>query len=252
MAISRWLYLSQVLVQRLTLGCLLGLAIAVTLWSVAALIGLVPWLQISAHLGGRQVDVGLAVQLGAGFLLVGLCFFVPMSDRVLRLENSHRVFRVTMRDVAQAYQLAHAADRDGVFTLKSEFDSVRERFEHLRAHPDLAKLEPELLEMAAQMSHESRDLAEVYASEHVERARCFLRQRQEEIETMRDRIKEANATCTALKQWLARVEADEETARQEIMSLKVQVMSLLHEIEASPLDRISSNERFDRLRVAAE
>ena len=66
-----------------------------------------------------------------------------MNDRVMRLENSHRSFRVTMWDVAQAYQAAHAADRDGCFRLKSEFDSVRERLEHLRRHPDLGVLEPD-------------------------------------------------------------------------------------------------------------
>ena len=113
MAMSRWFYLSQVIAQRLTLWCLLGLAIAATLWSVAALVGLVPWLEIPAQFGGRQVDAGAAVQLAGALLLVGLCFFVPMNDRVLRLENSHRVFRVTMRDVAHAYQIAHAAAPTG-------------------------------------------------------------------------------------------------------------------------------------------
>ena len=66
-----------------------------------------------------------------------------------------------MWDVAQAYQAAHAADRDGVFNLPSEFDSVRERIEHLRRHPDLGRLKPEILELAAQISHESRELAGV-------------------------------------------------------------------------------------------
>ena len=65
-----------------------------------------------------------------------------------------------MRDVAQAYQAAHAADRDGVFNLPSEFDSVRERIEHLQRHPDLGRLEPEILEMAAQIGRKSRKLAE--------------------------------------------------------------------------------------------
>jgi hypothetical protein len=252
MAISRWFYLSQVIVQRLTLGCLLGLAMAATLWVVAAFVGLVPWLEIPAQFGGRQVDAGAAVQLAGALLLVGLCFFVPMNDRVLRLENSHRVFRVTMRDVAHAYHLAHAADREGVFALKSEFDSVRERFEHLRAHPDLGKLEPELLEIAAQMSHESRELAEVYSDERVERARNFLRQRQEEVEMMRDRMREANSACHELKHWLARVEEDEETARQEVVALKVQVMTLFHDIETSPMGRTMSDERFGPRTVAAE
>ena len=183
--LSRGVYLSQVIVQRATLASILSLAAAGALWSLAAAVGFAPWLQMDVGLGGAvSVDAGFAVQLALTLLLLGLCFFIPMNDRVMRLENSHRTFRVTMWDVAQAYQAAHAADRDGCFSLKSEFDSVRERLEHLRSHPDLGKLEPEVLEMAAQMSYESRELAEIYSTECVERARQFLRHRQEEADLM--------------------------------------------------------------------
>ena len=156
--IARWTYQSQVMVQRATLVSILSLAVAGAVWSLGAAIGFAPWLRLDVGLGDVSTDAGTAVQLALTLLLLGLCFFVPMNDRVMRLENSHRTFRVTMWDVAQAYQAAHAADRDGCFSLKSEFDSVRARLEHLRRHPDLGKLEPEILEMAAQMSHESREL----------------------------------------------------------------------------------------------
>ena len=157
--IARWTYLSQVIVQRVTLVSILSLAVAGAVWSLAAAVGFAPWLRLDVGLNGVSADAGFAVQVALTLLLLGLCFFVPINDRVMRLENSHRTFRVTMWDVAQAYQTAHAADRDGCFSLKSEFDSVRERIEHLRRHSDLGKLEPEVLEMAAQSSHESRELA---------------------------------------------------------------------------------------------
>ena len=134
--IDRWMYLSQVIVQRVTLACIVSLAVTGVVWSLAAAVGFAPWLRLDVGLGAVSTDAGLAVQLALTLLLLGLCFFVPMNDRVMRLENSHRSFRVTMWDVAQAYQAAHAADRDGCFSLKSEFDSVRERLEHLRRHPD--------------------------------------------------------------------------------------------------------------------
>ena len=51
------------------------------------------------------------------------------------------------------------------------------------AHPDLGALEPEILELAAQMSRISQDLAETYSDEKVDRARTFLQQRQQEIDT---------------------------------------------------------------------
>lgn len=254
MSLSRWSYWSQVIVQRLTLALLLSLGAAGGLWSISAAAGLAPWLQLQVGLGGAApVDAGTAIQLTLTSLLLGLCFFVPSNDRVVRLENSHRNFQVTMWDVAQAYQAAHAADRDGVFELKSEFDSVRERIEYLRRHPDLGRLEPEILEMAAQMSHESRDLAEIYSTERVDRARHFLRQRQEEAEQMKERVQVAYATCRELKRWLERVEIDEDIARGEVARLKEELLELLPQFDLRAMDGAGSSiELFDRHSFAAE
>jgi hypothetical protein len=250
--LSRWMHLSQVIVQRLTMASLLLFAAAATLWCIAAAVGLAPWLRFSVGLGGAPVEAGTAVQLGFTIFVLGLCFFVPMNDQVLRLENSHRVFRVSMWDVAQAYREAHAADRDGVFELRSEFDSVRDRLEHLRRHPDLSSLEPEILEIAAQMSHESRELAEIYSSEHVDRARTFLRQRQEEAEQMRARVQAAQATCRELKRWLERVEADEQTARAEVARLRAELEELLPVLDMRPAEPRGNIEVLGHRTYAAE
>jgi hypothetical protein len=226
--LPRWMYLSQAIVQRLTMAALLLLAAAGTVWCVAAALGFAPWLQLGVGLGGEApVDAGKAVQIGLTLFVLGLCYFVPMSDRVLRLESSHRAFRVSMWDVARAYHAAHAADRDGVFELSREFDSVRERLEYLRRHPELGKLEPEILEIAAQMSHESRELAETYATERVERARQFLRARQQEAEQMQARVHEARAACEEIRRRLGRVETDEATARAEIDRLRAELEALM-------------------------
>jgi hypothetical protein len=251
--IARWAYLSQVIVQRATLVSILSLAVAGAVWSLAAAVGIAPWLQLDVGLGGVATNAGLAVQLALTLLLLGLCFFVPMNDRVMRLENSHRTFRVTMWDVAQAYQAAHAADRDGCFTLRSEFDSVRERLEHLRRHPDLGKLEPEILEMAAQMSHESRDLAEIYSTERVERAQHFLRQRQEEADRMTERVRAASATCRELKGRLERVEIDEDRARSELARFREELEPLLYALDLRSVEAPGSNvEVFTQRTFAAE
>jgi hypothetical protein len=252
--LSRGIYLSQVIVQRATLVSILSLAAAGALWSLAAAVGFAPWLQMHVGLGGAvSVDAGFAVQLAVTLLLLGLCFFIPMNDRVMRLENSHRTFRVTMWDVAQAYQAAHAADRDGCFSLKSEFDSVRERLEHLRRHPDLAKLEPEVLEMAAQMSHESRELAEIYSTQCVERARQFLRHRQEEADLMMERVRSASAACRELKGWLEQVEIEEDRARSELAHFKEELEPLLEHLDLRPVGAPGSNvEVFSQRTYAAE
>ena len=251
--IDRWMFLSQVIVQRVTLVSLLSLAFAGAVWALAAAVGLAPWLRLDVGLGGVSTDAGPAIQFGLTLFLLGLCFFIPMNDRVMRLENSHRSFRVTMWDVAQAYQAAHAADRDGCFSLKSEFDSVRERLEHLRRHPDLGRLEPELLEIAAQMSHESRELGEIYSTERVERAKHFLQQRQEEADQMTARVRAASATCRELKGWLDRVDFEEDRVRSGLAQFKEELEPLLYALELGPVGAPGSNvEVFSQRTFAAE
>ena len=251
--IDRWMFLSQVIVQRVTLVSLLSLAFAGAAWVVAAVVGLAPWLRLDVGLGGVTTDAGPAIQFGLTLFLLGLCFFIPMNDRVMRLETSHRSFRVTMWDVAQAYQAAHAADRDGSFRLKSEFDSVRERLEHLRRHPDLGRLEPELLEIAAQMSHESRELGEIYSTERVERARQFLQQRQEGADQMTQRVRAASATCRELKGWLDRVDFEEDRVRSGLAQFREELAPLLYALELGPVGAPGSNvEVFSQRTFAAE
>jgi hypothetical protein len=224
--LSGWLYLAQTVMQRLALVLVAGLALALGGWSLAAAAGLMPWLGLEVGLGDARVEAGPLIQLATTALLAGLCFFLPTNARVLQLEASHRSFHATMWDVARAYQAAHAADRDGVFTLGREFDSVRERLAHLRRHPDLGKLEPEVLELAAQMSHESRALAETYATERVERARQFLRQRREEADAMIERIEAAKTACHEIRHALEDVEADEVAVGAELERLRDEVAAL--------------------------
>ena len=144
MSLSHISYLCQMIVQRLTLALLLCLGAAGLLWTLAASAGLCAWLQLQVGLGGPSpVDAEIAVQLILTALVVGLCFFLRRTI-MLRNFESHRNFRVTMGDVAQAYQAAHVADRDGVFELRASWrDSVRERIRYLRRHPDCQRLKPQ-------------------------------------------------------------------------------------------------------------
>jgi hypothetical protein len=194
-------------------------------WTAAALLGVVPWWVIEGQIGG--IDAGIVIQSLATALLLGLCFFVPTNIRVMQLENSHRRFQVAMNDVARAYHAVHAADRSGVFALKSEYDSVRDRLIHLRNHPDLGDLEPEILELAAQMSHESRDLANIYSDDRVSRAQQFLRQRQDEATLFQERVQVAHSTCHELRRWLEKVEVEESIARAQLARLREDLAEVL-------------------------
>lgn len=100
--------------------------------------------------------------------------FVPSAKRLLQLELSHRSFRITMGDVREAFYLAFSADRTGIFRLTEQFDAVSERIRFLKNHPELQGKEPDILELAAQMSFETRELAARYSTADVERARAFI------------------------------------------------------------------------------
>ena len=107
--------------------------------------------------------------------------------------------------------------------------------------------------MAAQMSHESRELAETYSVERVERARHFLQQRQEEADQIIGRVHKASVACRELKGWLERVEVDEDRARSEIGRLQDELETLLDALALRPVDTTSSNvEIFSQRSFAAE
>ncbi len=223
-AFSDFQRVAQIASVTLIAGLALGLAGSVLL----AAVGYLPWLSLPLASGG---DPGPMLQMAGAALLVALSSFLPSSLRVMRLEAAHREFRLKMEDVGRAYWAAHAADREGTFTLRREFDAVRERFDFLRAHPDLGALDPEILDLAAQMSHESRELARIYADEKVTRAREMLALRQQEAAEMEERIATANAAITEMRHALQGVEIDEDVVRARLDRLREDLAELLPEIE---------------------
>lgn len=196
--------------------------------SLMAAFGLIPWPQIALFFGGQAVpQAGMWLQLGLTALFALLLIYLPGNLRIARLERSHRSFAMGMEDVARAYAYAHAADRKNVFALSSEFDAMRDRLDHLRKHPDLRDLEPELLQLAAQMSFETRELARTYSDEKVKRAKDFLKQRQEEVQGLTDRLAIARRTCDELRRWLQDVEAEERSAQVQIKRLEADLKEIL-------------------------
>ena len=81
--------------------------------------------------------------------------------------------------------------------------------------------------MAAQMSVETRDLARAYSDEKVNRAKSFLKQRQEEVHALTDRLVLARRTCDELRRWLTDIEADERTAQTELKRLEADLKEIL-------------------------
>ncbi|PWJ19181.1 DNA repair protein [Jannaschia seohaensis] len=212
--------------------------IAVLGTSAAAAVGVLPWLDIPVSFGGTEVpDAGMYVQIGLGLLLIVLIGFLPANARMRRLEVTNRDFRISMADVAQAYHYVHQADREGTFQLSREFDAMRERIEWMRHHPDLAELEYDVLQAAAQMSVESRDLAQIYSTEKVERARSFLRERQREVEQYRQRISMAQATVGEIKRWMQAVSVEEGLAEKQIERLQKDLAEVTDALKLTGHDR---------------
>lgn len=192
-----------------------------------AFAGRLPWPEIQIGYGGQAVEIGMYVQIGLTAFLLMLGIYLPTTWRVQRLELSHRRFEIGMADVTRAYAIAHAGDRAGTFELKTEFDAVRERFQFLRDHPDLGEMEPGILEIAAQMSHVSAELAHTYSDEKVERARTFLRQRHEELAQFDARIDQATAITHEIVHWARRLELEEAVAQSKLARLKDELRDVL-------------------------
>ncbi|MFQ1701308.1 DNA repair protein [Loktanella agnita] len=207
------------------------ISVAYTLLCAA---GLAPWLSISATFGETVIaNAGQILQIAATVLVTSFAFFLPANARIVALENSHRKFHLKMEDVARAYHYAHSADRDGVFTLSSEFDQVRERLAYLRDHPDLANLETDVMEIAAQMSQQSRHLADTYAVEKVKRAKTFLQQRQQEAEQQQERIVKAQHEAQQLQRWAQQVDVEESVVASQLSQLEERLSEILPELGLS-------------------
>ena len=197
-------------------------------YTIAASLGFAPCMTFTAVFGDYTVpDAGMFLQIILTVILASLFFFMPSAGRIMSLERSHRNFKLSMEDVARAYHLCHTADRAGVFTMSSEFDAVRERLSYLRDHPDLDSLEPAVLELAAQMSRQSRELSDIYSNEKVARAKTFLRQRQEEAERQQTLIVEAHHALRDIRKWSQQVELEESVVASQLSQLEEQLEATL-------------------------
>ncbi|MEM9584922.1 MAG: DNA repair protein [Pseudomonadota bacterium] len=222
-----WLQMQQ-FGQKIAFTAVIGCAIALGAASASALLGFAPWVTINASYGTVPIsNAGMIAQISLTVFALGLCFYLPANRRIMSLEATHRNFQITMEDVARAYAIAHQADRETVFSLSSEFDAVRERISFMRAHPDLDTLEPAVLELAAQMSQEARELADVYSDEKVTRARLFLKQRQQEIEAYRDQLSLAQQTVKDLKRWSQQVQVEDSVVRAQLARLEEDLAEIL-------------------------
>jgi hypothetical protein len=198
---------------------------------LGAAAGLLPWLSLTVTAGEAALPwAGIALQILLTTVLVAIAAMVPAMLRVARLEASHRNFAVGMEDVARAYHLAHSADRAGVYRLRHEFDAVRERIAHLREHPDLDGIEHDVLELAAQMSTQTRRLAKTYSDDAVDRARRFLQQRQEEVERTREAIAKARYAAREIGRWSEAVGLEEAAVEGELRSLEADLEDVLPQL----------------------
>jgi len=100
----------------------------------------------------------------------------------------------------------------------------------MRDHPDLAGLEPAILDVAAQMSHESHDLAEVYSDEAVTRAKDFLKQRQEETDRFVEQLSMAEHATDELRRWSMDLKEEDETVAARLEVLEKDLAEILPNI----------------------
>ena len=225
--------ISQNIFRIITLGQAVSLvliaiiAFAGVVTSSLAFAGILPWADIRLVYGGEVVPwFGMACQLGVTALFILLSLFLPSARRVLRLETSHRRFEIDMDDITRAYRAAHWADRKEMFDMHREFDAVRERYQHLKSQPELAEMNSELLTIAAQMSEQTRDLAEVYSDAKITQVRDALKQRKADAEALEARIHKAQAELRELKRLMGDVGADEDKVASQLQCLRDEVSEM--------------------------
>ncbi len=192
-----------------------------------AFMGILPWIEIALTFDDFSIPwAGQAVQIGVTALFLMLAVYVPTVRHVMVLEASHRDFAVSMDDITRAYQAAHLADRKQSFEMEREFDAVRERYDFLRRHPDLPEIDGELLTVAAQMSQQSRDLAQTFSDARVQRAKEALRQRMENALELQSQIENANAASRELRRQIEDVDFQERSAASQLMRLREDLAEL--------------------------
>lgn len=242
------------LMQRLSLILFAALALGLIVTTALATLGAVPWVTLPLEWNGAAIPAaGLYAQVGLTIFALSLCFFLPANWRMMRLEDSHRRFELGVNDITRAYHAAHAADRDGLFRTQDAFDDMRDRVSFMRDHPDLGHLEPEILDLAAKMSHISRDLADAYCDDRVSRARSFLKERQYEVDRFNDRLAHARAIHSEFSNWITRIELDENVARAQMERLLDELETLLPELnKPTPVPAIPGTAKVTRLQKRAE
>lgn len=205
-----------------------GLAAIVSVGATAlAFAGVLPWPEISLAYAGQPVAwAGPVLQVGVTAILVTLALSLPSARRVLRLELSHRRFEIGMDDVTRAYRAAHMADRSEIFGMVREFDAVRERYQYLRHHPELAEIDAELLTMAAQMSEQSRQLAETFSDAKVARARESLLQRRKDADELQNRIQSAFTSIREIRRLIEDVDIEECAVAAQMQRLREELDTL--------------------------
>ncbi|MEO1537627.1 MAG: DNA repair protein [Pseudomonadota bacterium] len=237
-----------------TRAIIVGQLIAMLVFSIAglalliatglAVAGVLPWIELSIAFAGQQVAwAGQAAQISVTALFLLLSLYVPTNRHVMMLEATHRDFAVSMDDITQAYQAVHLADRRKAFDMTREFDSVRERFEYLRTHPELPDIDAELLTVAAQMSHQSRELARDFAEDRVTRAEEALKQRRDDAVELQARIQAANAASFTLRREIEDVEFEESSAASQMRRLREELLELEARIGLRTANKIARHLR---------
>ena len=79
-------------------------------------------------------------------------------------------------------------------------------------------------------SHISKELATVYADEKIERARNFLKQRQEEVNLFNSRLDQAKGITSEMKHWLHEVELEESVAAAQLDRLRAEMREIMPEL----------------------
>ena len=118
--------------------------------------------------------------------------------------------------------------------MHSEYDALRERLSYLAKHRDLGNLEPEILQVAAQVSRVSEGLATTFSDAAISHAKAFLPAGQEEVEHIEEHIERAIGTTREIRQCHQRQSMDGDVVLSRLEGLKAELKDVLPEVGLTP------------------
>lgn len=215
---------------------LITITILLAVYTLLCLFGFMPWLYVPLQFGqeGAVVDRGTIIQLLLVLVMFSLCYNIPSSARIMRMEVIKHKEHLGLQDIMTATAHLFEEDRNGAFSVTTQFDNITRRIEMLQRHETLDKLSDKHQATAAMISYQVRKFAKKFSKKKVDRANTALqliRQRLTETETI---IADVTPIVNDLASEYNDIVDRERICRARVVAMLDQIQPLLEQFDLIP------------------